>query len=247
MANSIGIFEAGGSAVGTGNLIASGMSQLTELGEYYTNMGKASKKTGSDMEAEDNDSSQEDTNQNNQEDQSEAGNGTAELSEALERIEKEMVEASSEMYDKVSDLTEQYALGDYVELSIDPDYKFVQLSFKGSILFDSGAADIKEQAKPILSNVGEILLKFDGFKVEIIGHTDNVPMSGTAFKDNNWLSSGRALNAAEFLIDNSNLDPSNIRYSGRGEYDPIASNSTADGRAKNRRIEIKIYNEYSGE
>ena len=71
-------------------------------------------------------------------------------------------------------------------------------------------------------------------------------MTSSAYRDNNWLSSARALNAAEYLIDNSGLDPTNLKYSGRGEYEPIASNSTEEGRAKNRRIEIKIYNAYSG-
>jgi len=249
MANSIGVFEAGGSSIGTGNLISSGMTQLTELGEYYSNMGRASKETGSNMEAKDNSSTNTETHQNSQDSQSAQsteGKGDAELTEALDKIQKEMESVSTGMYDKVSDLTEQYNLGDYVELSVDPEYKFVQLNLKGSILFDSGKAEIKEAAQPILSKIGEILMKFNGYTVEIIGHTDNVPMSGGTYKDNNWLSSARALNTAEFLINNSKLDPTHLKYSGRGEYDPIASNETADGRAKNRRIEIKIYNEYSG-
>jgi chemotaxis protein MotB len=149
------------------------------------------------------------------------------------------------MYDQVSDLTDQYNLGDYVELSIDPESQFVQLTLKGSILYDSGKAEIKEEAKPILLKIGEVLQKFKGYTVEIEGHTDNVPMNSSTYKDNNWLSSARALNAAEFLIENQKLDPTKIKYSGRGEYEPITSNATPEGRAKNRRIEIKIYNEYS--
>jgi chemotaxis protein MotB len=156
-----------------------------------------------------------------------------------------MEDVSGKMYDKISDLTDQYNLNDYVELSMDPEFNFVQLSLKGNILFDSGSADVKEEAKPILLKIGEVLKKFDGYTIEIVGHTDNVPMSSQTFKDNNWLSSARAINAAEFLIQNQNLDPSKIKFSGRGEYEPITSNATEDGRAKNRRIEIKIYNEYS--
>ena len=254
MANSIGIFDGGGAAVGTGNLIASGMSQMTELDEYYTTMGKASKENGSDMNAEDNNQKDktENTedrqgNQGGQSDSDSLGAGDAKLSEALEQIKEEMEATSKSMYDKISDLAEQYSLGDYVELNIDPEYRFVQMTLRGSVLYDSGSADIKNAAKPILSKIGELLLQFKGYTVEIVGHTDNVPMTSGRFKDNNWLSSARALNAAEFLIDNSNLDPAFVKYSGRGEYDPVASNETADGRAKNRRIEIKIHNEYSGE
>ncbi len=235
LSNAIGILDGGQSAIGEGNLISSGMSQMNELDEFYTNMGKASAESGEDIDAED----------NKEKDQTSGGNGNAELDKALERIKDEMTVVSQEMYDEVSDLTEQHSLGDYVELSIDPEYRFVQLTLKGSVLFDSGKAEIKDAAKPILSKIGDMLLKFEGYTVEVIGHTDNVPMTSGDFKDNNWLSSARALNAAEFMIDNSNLNPSNVKYSGRGEYEPIASNKTADGRAKNRRIEIKIYNEYS--
>ncbi len=246
MANSIGVLEGGQTSIGSGNLISSGMTQMNELDVYYTNMGKASVETGKDMEKDENQQKENSSGQNT-EDTTTKGNGDAELDKALERIEEEMTSVSKGMYDEVSDLTEQYNLGDYVELSIDPEYKFVQLTLKGSVLFDSGNADVKEAAKPILSKIGEILLKFEGYTVEVIGHTDNVPISSGIFRDNNWLSSARALNAAEFMIDNSKLDPSNVKYSGRGEYDPIASNETAEGRAKNRRIEIKIYNEYSGD
>jgi len=134
-----------------------------------------------------------------------------------------------------------------VELSIDPEYRYVQLSMRGSILFDSGKAELRPEAEPILSKIGEVLKNFDGYIIEIIGHTDNVPVSkSNIYKNNNWLSSARAINAAEYLIDKCNLDPERLKYSGRGEYEPVADNSTPEGRAKNRRIEIRIYNEYSG-
>jgi chemotaxis protein MotB len=247
MANSIGVLEGGGSSIGTGNLISSGMTQMNELDEFYTNMGKASVESGKDMDEEDKEQQENNSSGQSTEEETSGGNGDAKLEQALERIEEEMTAVSQGMYDEVSDMTEQYNLGDYVELSIDPEYRFVQMTLKGSVLFDSGKADIKEAAKPILTKIGEILFKFEGYTVEVIGHTDNVPMTSGNFKDNNWLSSARALNAAEFMIHNSNLDPSNVKYSGRGEYEPITSNETADGRAKNRRIEIKIYNEYSGD
>ncbi len=294
MANSIGVFDGGGTSIGTGNLISSGMSQMNELDEFYTNMGKASKQTGDNIQSKDNDSSKEDTFKSNdgsevlkgeegiKEDkgnigiqdnrkneninssdnskgtegtdqgkgsagtQEQDGTGDADLAAALNKVEEKMQEVSTDMYDIISDLTEKYNLGDYTELSIDPEYQYVELTLKGSILYDSGDAELKKNALPILSSIGDILKKFEGYTVEIIGHTDNVPMTGTKFKDNNWLSSARALNAADYLIKQCQLDPSFIKYSGRGEYEPIASNSTAEGRAKNRRIEIKIFNKYSG-
>lgn len=157
-----------------------------------------------------------------------------------------MVSVTSGMYDQVSNLSDQYNLGDYLELSIDPNNQFVQMTMKGSVLFDSGSAEIKDGAKPILTKIGELLSKFGGYSIEIVGHTDNVPMNSSTYRDNNWLSSARALNAAEYLIDVCGIDPETLKYSGRGEYEPVSSNSTPEGRARNRRIEIKIYNQYSG-
>ena len=229
MANSFGVLQGGGAAIYDGQLISSGVSQLNDLDQYYSNMGiddeegayEEGDKTGSSMKNE-------------------------EYRDALQKIQSEMAKATAEMYDEVSELSEQYRLGGYVELAIDPEYQFVQLSLKGSILFDPGKAEIKEEAKPILSKIGDVLAKFEGYTIEIEGHTDNVPMASSTYKDNNWLSSARALNAAEYLIDVKKLDPKKLKYSGRGEYEPIASNDTEDGKAKNRRIEIKIYNELSG-
>lgn len=261
LANSIGVLEGGGSAVGTGPLVSSGMSQLNNLDEYYSSMGKSSEQNGNkkDEEGKDKSPAEGQTGSNTQDSdinnegikgsQNSKASDTAKedaLEGALDKIEEKMKEVSSSMYDEVSDLTEQYQLGDYVELSIDPEYQFVQINMKGNILFDSGKAEIKTEAQPVLRNIGKVLKKFDGYTVEIVGHTDNVPITRSTYKNNNWLSSARALYTAEFLIENNELNPETIKYSGRGEYEPVSSNKTEAGRAKNRRIEIKIYNEYSG-
>ena len=244
MANTFGVFDAGGASIGTGQLIASGMTQMNDLGQYFSSMGKTSHQSDIENEGEFDPTNPENTEEGT-EGTGDNGDGQS-LEEALNKINDDMATVTSNMYNEVSDLTEQYNLGDYVELSIDPEFQFVQLTLKGSILYDSGKAELKEEAKPILSKVGDVLKKFEGYTIEITGHTDNVPMNSTTFKDNNWLSSARALNATEYLIENSGLDPSIVKYSGRGEYDPISSNATTEGRAKNRRIEVKIYNEYSG-
>lgn len=230
MSNSIGIFDGGGRTFGEGPLISSGMSQLNNLDQYTTDVGK---QADSDKDVnKDYDSSGKDN---------EAG-----IDDAMDVIKEKMEEVSGNMYSTLEALADDYNLGDYVELSVDPEFRYIQLSMKGSILFESGKADIIAEARPILSKIGDILNQFGGYTIEIIGHTDNVPMTSPTFKDNNWLSSARALNAAEFLIKNNRLDPKNVKYSGRGEYEPIADNSTPEGRAKNRRIEIRIFNEYSG-
>jgi len=237
MSNSFGIFDGGGASFGEGPLISSGISQLNDLDQYYYTMGKQGHET--DIE---NEGDYDPTTKENTKDKEFEG----EVGEAYQVILDKMEEVSGEMYSNLEGLTGDYNLGDYVELSIDPEFRYVQLSMKGSVLYESGKADIIDEAKPILSKLGDVLGKFDGYIIEIIGHTDDVPMTSPTYKDNNWLSSARALNAADFLIKNNKLNPENVKYSGRGEYEPIADNSTAEGRAKNRRIEIRIFNEYSG-
>ncbi len=77
----------------------------------------------------------------------------------------------------------------------------------------------------------------------MIGHTDNVPVQkGGKYDSNMELSSARASVAAKYLIDNKGIDPENIEWVGKGEYVPIADNSTELGRTQNRRIEIRVYN-----
>ena len=69
-------------------------------------------------------------------------------------------------------------------------------------------------------------------------------MRSTKYPSNDVLSSYRALAVADYLRSISNVNNKYLKYSGRGEYNPIADNTTAEGRAKNRRVEIKIYNSY---
>ncbi len=237
LSNSFGIFDGGGKSFGEGPLISSGMSQLANLDIYTNNMGKQGHESDIENEGEYDPTTKENTEDSQYE-------GT--FGEAYEVLKDKMEEVSSDMLDTVEELTQLYNLDDYVEISLDPEYRYVQLTMKGSILFDPGKADILNDARPILSRLGDILGNFDGYIIEIVGHTDNVPMTSGRFDNNNWLSSARALNAAEFLINNNKLDPKMVKYSGRGEYEPIADNSTLEGRAKNRRVEIRIFNEYSG-
>jgi len=223
--SSFSIFSSGGSAIDHGQLISSGVSQLNDLDDYFKNMGKSD----DDIDTDEDGYIEE----------------IDELQSALDKLYEEMIKQTEEMYDNISELAGKYNIMNDIELGIDPDYKYVQISIRGEILFDSGKAILKPQVKPILSKVGDILIDYKGFYIEIEGHTDNVPMTNGTYQNNNWLSSARALNAAEYFIKEKGLNPSKLKYSGRGEYDPIDTNSNAKGRAKNRRIEIKIYNQLS--
>lgn len=209
------IFSGGASAIGDGLLISNGVSQLNELDDYINS-------TGYDAEGE---SIPED------------------LQSAAETVEEAKLEASEEMAEKINETLEEKNLTGDIDIEFTSQY--VQLTMNGAILFDSGSVELKEEALPVMNQVGIILQRYSEGLIEIEGHTDNVPMSGAKYSNNDELSDGRALSVFYYLIENTTLDPANIKHSGRGEYDPVADNSTPEGRSKNRRVEIKIYNALS--
>ena len=162
----------------------------------------------------------------------------------MEAAEKEQLEASEKLAEKIEQALDAGEIDNLVSLNYTSQY--VQLTIQGSILFDSGKTEIKDDAIPVIDKVGQILETYAGGTIEIEGHTDNVPMSGGGkYANNDELSAGRALSIFYYLTENTNLDPMNLVHTGRGQYDPIADNSTDEGRARNRRVEIKIYNPLS--
>jgi chemotaxis protein MotB len=109
-----------------------------------------------------------------------------------------------------------------------------------SILFDSGKAEVKEGGLEILGKVISILKDVNDKSIRIEGHTDNVPIVGGLAKryPTNWeLSAARAINVARYLQDQG-IDPGLLSAVAYGEWKPVATNDTAEGKAKNRRIEI---------
>ena len=111
----------------------------------------------------------------------------------------------------------------------------------GESTFDSGKAEIRPQLKPLLKKVGNILNASEG-DISVAGHTDNVPIRSGPYKTNLRLSAARASAVAEYLIAESHIDPRRISTMGFGEYRPIESNDTPQGRRKNRRVEIILTN-----
>jgi len=109
-----------------------------------------------------------------------------------------------------------------------------------AILFDSGEAEVKTEGMAVLQKVVDILKTVTDKAIRIEGHTDNVKIIGALTKKypTNWeLSARRAVNVTKFLQEQG-LDPENLAAVAYGEYQPIADNSTEEGRALNRRIEI---------
>lgn len=209
---SFSVFSGGAQAVGDGILISNGVSQLNELDEYMTTMGRAAEET-------------------------------TEEKDKWEEIEEEQLEQSESLSEIIEEALQEQNLEGMVDVDFTSQY--VSLTLNGALLFDSGSAEIKTDSLPILEKIGVILKKYGKSIIEIEGHTDNVPIHTSRFADNNELSSARALSVFNYLVNNSGLDPAIVKHTGRGEYVPIADNSTEVGRAKNRRVEIKIYHTLS--
>lgn len=116
--------------------------------------------------------------------------------------------------------------------------KEVRIRMMGESAFNSGEAVIRQQMRPLLKKIGELLKKAKG-DIVVSGHTDNVPIrKGGQFGSNLKLSASRAASVAEYLIDRTAVKPQRISTMGFGEYRPRETNETAVGRAKNRRVEI---------
>jgi chemotaxis protein MotB len=108
------------------------------------------------------------------------------------------------------------------------------------ILFDSGSAEVRPQDKKIATEISRLLVMNPPRSIIVSGHTDNVPIHNSKFSSNWELSVMRAVNFMKLLLENKQLDPRWFSAKGYGEFKPVASNATAEGRMKNRRVEILI-------
>ena len=240
-ASTFNVFKAGGAFFGEGNLVANGASQLNNLDEYKNTMGEESDSTVDKEHPFDEEGDTEELLEYYENKVAELEGTIEELEHMEEFLEGQKQEAATTMYDEIYELAERYNLGNDVEFSMDQAYNYVKIDVKGSILFEDNKAEIKKDAKPILLKIGDILKEYDDFGIEIIGHTDNVPIKSGPYPDNDYLSAARAIETAQYLIETKNLDSSKISFSGKGEREPVDTNATEEGRKKNRRIEFRIY------
>lgn len=115
----------------------------------------------------------------------------------------------------------------------------VYVSMENKLLFSSGSWAVNAEGRKAVQQLGNVLAQNPDIAVLIEGHTDNVPYGGSGQLQDNWdLSTKRATSIVQILRENNRIDPQNLTAAGRGEYAPVAGNETAEGKAKNRRIEV---------
>jgi len=118
------------------------------------------------------------------------------------------------------------------------------ITISDTALFASGSAAVKPESRNLAVTMADMLEQFPGYEIIIAGHTDNQPISNSEFESNWELSSTRASKFMKILLQNQKLDPKLFSVIGQGEYHPVASNATVEGRAQNRRVEISIMRKF---
>jgi len=186
----------------------------------------------------------------------------AEQAEQVRRLRTRLAEMDEELasYRKLADLDREQierivraqdrlraGLGEYLKdnrIDITRDRERLTLQLSDRILFPSGSASIRPAGLEVLRRLGELLReRLDVLEVQVGGHTDNVPLSGDrgGLLSDNWgLSAARAVSVVDFLEKEVGLDPDRLSAVGYGEHRPVAPNDTAEGRARNRRIELVL-------
>ncbi|MBO0523649.1 chemotaxis protein MotB [Clostridium botulinum] len=130
---------------------------------------------------------------------------------------------------------------DKVKVGVDADG--LEIDIQDVVLFNSGDAEVLKQSSALLTQISKMLKGLDN-SIKVTGHTDNQPISNSKFRSNWDLSAIRAINVMNFLSDVGRIPANKLSIQAYGEYMPKFDNSTKDGRAKNRRVEIAIVRKY---
>lgn len=175
--------------------------------------------------------------------------------ERLNKLKKDLEASSSRLADLEKMIADKEALMNKLKETLSKSLKAfegkgltvenrngkVYVSMENKLLFESGSWTVGAEGKKAVKLVGDVLGQNPDISVLIEGHTDNDKITGTigGGVENNWdLSTKRATAIVNILSENKAIDKRNLTAAGRGEYAPLMSNETAEGKAKNRRIEI---------
>ncbi|MDR1065286.1 MAG: OmpA family protein [Oscillospiraceae bacterium] len=155
--------------------------------------------------------------------------------------EKQLAEANiASLANSIGAFIEENGLA--VDMSVNLDDYTVTMHFSDNIFFRSGDAELMPESIPILNSIIDLLADSRELlaMINVEGHTDNMPIHTVKYPSNWELSTDRAVNTLHFIADSGRFDMDTFSVAGYGEYHPIASNSTAEGRAANRRVDFVI-------
>jgi chemotaxis protein MotB len=156
----------------------------------------------------------------------------------LYQNQTERAQEAAEIVEEVAQYLQEMKIVDQVEIYNTP--AGIRLIISDPLMFQTGKADIRPQFRSLLVKIADIIKKKQFTEIRVEGHTDNVPIRTDQFPSNWELSAARALNVVKVLAFDGGLDPGKMSGVGYGQYRPRATNSTPEGRAMNRRVEIWI-------
>src|SRR5574342_339015 len=144
----------------------------------------------------------------------------------------------TELQKKVNSYIEDKKLKDKLNTSLTDEG--LLLTIRDNVLFESGRAEVRTSDLNIANEIANLLIMEPPRNIIISGHTDNVPIKNARYESNWELSVMRAVEFMKIILKNEKLDPRWFSAKGFGEFQPVATNETAEGKARNRRVEILI-------
>lgn len=260
---SFSILEAGAVSLVEGDIVSGGVTQLPGIESILEYIGVSSEVAGdnADLSAtgaddgKENSNSQPDSVENSMEiagqeisetiESTQKNTSSFSQQELKEQLAEQGLKESAEMYDEIAQMAESYSIDDRIILDYNSQY--VSMDLNGAILFDAGQADLRGDVKIFMQKIAVILEKYRDCIIEIEGHTDNVPIHNSLYESNRYLSTARANKVYDYIMGQADLEERNMKVAGYGESRPLASNDSEEGRARNRRVSIKIYNPLNSE
>jgi len=177
--------------------------------------------------------------------EAEARARAAKLAAEMQATEAELLElrkqreASEKRLAAFRDLTEKFrSLVDTGKLKVTFRQGQMVLELPSGVLFSSGKAKLSSGGEAALQEILDVLKSFNNRRFLIAGHTDNIPVKSRKFVNNWALSTARAVSVVLYMTDKAGFSATNLAAAGYGEFSPVGDNSTDEGRAQNRRIEI---------
>jgi chemotaxis protein MotB len=168
---------------------------------------------------------------------SEKGQLTEQVSQSQQTIE----ELQKQIAERKQTPAQASGFGEGYDVAFDPKAGTITVTLPNAILFDAGKANLKRSVSAELDHIQSVMQsKYSGRQIDVVGHTDSDPIKKSPWKDNWELSAQRALSVVRYLTERG-ISKGDIRAVGRGDSQPIASNATASGKAKNRRVEIVVH------
>lgn len=176
------------------------------------------------------------------------GNSVIPLEISSESAGTDTAEAEEDTMNEIKKMIEQEigkeGYSDQVKVEINREG--LEISMQDVVLFNSGDAEILNNVSPLLLKISNMLKNLDN-EIKVVGHTDNIPIRNDKFRSNWDLSAMRAINVMSFLIDSGGINSNRLSIQAYGEYMPKFDNSTEEGRAKNRRVEIFVIRKYQAD